>query len=76
MTKKKPKNPSKRPRGRPIISSDGVRKKSYATKLPVEVIDYFRSLENAAAEIEKVILKSKQFQSWKEKRIDEKEKKR
>ena len=63
---------SKRKRGRPVLSADGLRKKSYATRLPVEIIRYFQSLENAAVEIETVISKSKKFKTWKEIRIDRK----
>jgi len=42
----------------------GMRKVMYTTKQPAEVVDYLKSLDNAAVAIETMIRRTKGFREW------------
>lgn len=54
----------KRPRGAPIKSPDGKKRKAYTTKLHPTTIAFLRSRGNAAAVLEAAIQRTKEFREW------------
>lgn len=45
----------------------GSTKKQYCNKFPVVILNYFKSLPNAAQTIEELVTKSKGFREWQQK---------